>query len=80
MIKIYYLSLRAAIPGSSRPSRNSREAPPPVEIWVILSAKPNFSIAAAESPPPMIEIAPESATAVATAIVPLAKEKPPDVK
>ena len=30
-----YLSSRQAIPGSSRPSRNSREAPPPVEMWVI---------------------------------------------
>ena len=33
-----YLSSRQATPGSSLPSRNSREAPPPVEIWVILSA------------------------------------------
>ena len=37
------------MPGSSRPSRNSREAPPPVEMWVILSAKPSCSQAAAES-------------------------------
>ena len=27
-----YLSLAAATPGSSLPSRNSKEAPPPVEI------------------------------------------------
>ena len=27
-------------PGSSRPSRNSSEAPPPVEMWVIRSARP----------------------------------------
>jgi hypothetical protein len=33
-----YLSSRQATPGSSLPSRNSRLAPPPVEIWVILSA------------------------------------------
>ena len=33
-----YLSWRQAIPGSSFPSRNSREAPPPVEMCVILSA------------------------------------------
>ena len=26
------------MPGSSKPSRNSKEAPPPVEMWVILSA------------------------------------------
>ena len=31
-------SSRQATPGSSLPSMNSREAPPPVEIWVILSA------------------------------------------
>ena len=40
------------IPGSSRPSRNSSEAPPPVETWVTLSASPISAIAAAESPPP----------------------------
>ena len=61
------------MPGSSRPSRNSSEAPPPVEMWVILSAKPSFSTAAAESPPPMIETAPDSAIALATALVPTAK-------
>ena len=33
-----YLSRRHATPGSSLPSRNSRLAPPPVEMWVILSA------------------------------------------
>ena len=32
-----YLSFAAATPGSSFPSRNSRDAPPPVEICVILS-------------------------------------------
>lgn len=31
----YPLSSSAATPGSSFPSINSREAPPPVEIWVI---------------------------------------------
>ena len=34
----FYLSSRQATPGSSLPSMNSRLAPPPVEIWVILSA------------------------------------------
>ena len=33
-----YLSWRQATPGSSLPSRNSSDAPPPVEICVILSA------------------------------------------
>ena len=36
--RIVYLSSRQATPGSSLPSMNSREAPPPVEMWVILSA------------------------------------------
>ena len=36
-----YLSSAAYTPGSSLPSKNSREAPPPVEMWLILSAKPN---------------------------------------
>ena len=61
------------MPGSSSPSRNSREAPPPVEMWVILSAKPSCSTAAAESPPPMMEMASLSAMALATAMVPPAK-------
>jgi len=36
--KLSYLSSRQATPGSSLPSMNSRLAPPPVEMWVILSA------------------------------------------
>src|SRR5207249_6347294 len=58
------------IPGSSRPSRNSSEAPPPVETWVTLSASPISAIAAAESPPPTTVRVPRfgaSATAPATA-------------
>ena len=54
------------------PSRYSSEAPPPVEIWVILSPKPNCCTAAAESPPPMMVTASVSASAFATAIVPAA--------
>ena len=53
----FYLSLAASTPGSSLPSRNSREAPPPVEICVILSPKPRLLTAAAESPPPIIVVA-----------------------
>lgn len=45
------------------PSKNSREAPPPVEMCVILSANPNWLTAAAESPPPMIVVASVSAKA-----------------
>jgi hypothetical protein len=35
-----YLSVSASTPGSFLPSRNSSDAPPPVEIWVIWSATP----------------------------------------
>ena len=38
ILRASYLSSRQATPGSSLPSINSREAPPPVEMWVILSA------------------------------------------
>jgi hypothetical protein len=40
------------------PSSSSREAPPPVEMWLILSARPACSTAATESPPPMMVVAP----------------------
>ena len=68
-----YLSVRASTPGSFLPSRNSRLAPPPVEMWVILSATPAFFTAETESPPPMMEMALESATACAILVVPTAK-------
>src|SRR5262249_33226650 len=48
----------AATPGTSRPSRNSSDAPPPVETCVTFSAAPAASTAAAESPPPTIVVAP----------------------
>ena len=57
-------------PGSCFPSKNSSEAPPPVEMWVIFSAKPTCSTAAAESPPPTIVIASTSAIAWAVPLVP----------
>src|SRR5580765_7699120 len=68
-----HLSLRAATPGRTRPPRNSSEAPPPVEIWVIRSAMPAFFTAAIESPPPMMVVPFTAATACATALVPAAK-------
>ena len=46
------------------------EAPPPVEIQLILSARPNLLTAATESPPPMMDVQSESATARQTASVP----------
>ena len=66
----------ASIPGSTLPSRYSSVAPPPVEMWEILSERPVFFNAAIESPPPTIDVAPfsvASATALATASVPFAK-------
>src|SRR5580658_4790376 len=68
----HFLSVSASTPGSFFPSRNSSDAPPPVEMWVIFSATPAACAAATESPPPTIEIAPTfSATACAILNVPL---------
>src|SRR5687768_2347147 len=66
-------SSSAATPGSGLPSRNSSDAPPPVETWVIWSARPAAATAAAESPPPTTVTAPRAvacAIALATAKVP----------
>ena len=49
------------MPGSSLPSRNSRLAPPPVEMCVKRSVDPSSSTAATESPPPTTTVAPSSA-------------------
>jgi len=60
----HFLSVSASTPGSFLPSRNSSDAPPPVEMCVILSATFAACAAATESPPPTIETAPAfSATA-----------------
>src|SRR6185295_5635539 len=59
-------------PGRVRPPRNSSEAPPPVEMWVILPATPARVTAATESPPPMMVVPWTAATARATPIVPAA--------
>mmetsp|Transcript_4873 Transcript_4873/g.7245 ORF Transcript_4873/g.7245 Transcript_4873/m.7245 type:complete len:214 (-) Transcript_4873:20-661(-) len=64
------------MPGNTLPSSNSSEAPPPVEICDIWSARPAFSTAATESPPPMMVMQPlvvSEARVVAMALVPLAK-------
>ena len=51
------------MPGSSLPSRYSRDAPPPVEMWPNWSSrKPSWRTAAAESPPPTTVSAPFSVT------------------
>src|SRR6266496_1539841 len=51
-----HASSSAATPGSSFPSRNSSDAPPPVETCVSLSSIP--ATAATESPPPTTVTAP----------------------
>src|SRR5687767_2424345 len=69
-------SSSASTPGSGLPSRNSSDAPPPVETWLIRLERPASSTAAAESPPPTIVVAPRSvasASASAIARVPASK-------
>src|SRR5439155_4897121 len=63
-------SSSAASPGSRRPSRNSSDAPPPVETWVTAPCRPARASAATESPPPTTVVPLESASARAIAIVP----------
>src|ERR1700716_4044800 len=70
-----HLLVRASTPGSLRPPRNSREAPPPVEMWEILLETPDWWTAATESPPPTMDVAPAvvaPAMALAISNVPLA--------
>src|SRR5262249_28877242 len=62
-----------ATPGSSLPSRNSSDAPPPVEMCEKPSSgSPSARTAAAESPPPTTLNAEESTMDCATARVPSA--------
>lgn len=68
------LSDKASIPGSTLPSRSSKEAPPPVETCDTLSSvlKKAGEQAVAVSPPPMIEqqpLAVAATTASMTAFV-----------
>ena len=67
-----YLSSRHSIPGNFFPSKNSSDAPPPVDMCVILSCNPAFLTAAAESPPPIIVVASISDNTFAIAFVPIA--------
>src|SRR6185503_6092685 len=62
----------AATPGSVFPSISSSEAPPPVDTWVILSARPSSSTACTDSPPPTTVTAPLAASSSATRFVPVA--------
>src|SRR5262249_28936769 len=61
-------SVRASTPGSVRPSRNSRNAPPAVEMYPIRSATRARFTEATVSPPPMTENARLSTTARARAM------------
>src|SRR6266853_4947573 len=66
-----HASSSAITPGSGLPSRNSSDAPPPVETWVNACSRP--ATAAAESPPPTTVTAPPfpaSTMASATLLVP----------
>src|SRR5207248_7296992 len=63
----------AATPGSSRPSRSSSEAPPPVDTQEMLSATPASWAARTESPPPTTVKPGQSDTERAIANVPSAK-------
>ena len=58
------------MPGNERPSRNSSEAPPPVDRWSNASASSAFFTASRESPPPTTLNASACATAVATPACP----------
>src|SRR5580698_5541455 len=75
LARAHDLFVSASTPGSFSPAKNSREAPPPVEMCEIFEATPLCSTAATESPPPTIEVAPATeaaATARAIAKVPCA--------
>merc|ERR1719210_957600 len=62
-------SSRAATPGKSFPSSNSREAPPPVLQCDTLSTVLYFLQAVAVSPPPITEIAPAAVTSTILSII-----------
>src|SRR3546814_745100 len=68
----------AATAGSVLPSRNSRNAPPPVEMYETSSAMPYLSTAARVSPPPAMEKAFAAAMARARVSVPLPKASNPN--
>src|SRR5207247_10923363 len=63
MGRLIYLFVSTSTPGSFCPDKNSSDAPPPVEMCVILDSTPAWATAAAESPPPTMEKEWESATA-----------------
>ena len=66
------LTMSTSSPGSVLPSSSCSDAPPPVDMCVICSSRPNCASAAALSPPPTTVTASVAATASATARVPAA--------
>mmetsp|Transcript_85788 Transcript_85788/g.191811 ORF Transcript_85788/g.191811 Transcript_85788/m.191811 type:complete len:221 (-) Transcript_85788:174-836(-) len=62
-------SSRAATPGRTLPSNNSKEAPPPVLQWDTLSTVSYFLQAVAVSPPPITVTAPASVTSTILSII-----------
>jgi len=52
--------VKLLIPGRTLPSKSSKEAPPPVLIWLTFSVAPYNLTKLAESPPPIIVVAPFS--------------------
>mmetsp|Transcript_33191 Transcript_33191/g.99991 ORF Transcript_33191/g.99991 Transcript_33191/m.99991 type:complete len:436 (+) Transcript_33191:828-2135(+) len=62
-------SSRAATPGSTLPSRSSREAPPPVLQCVTLSSVSYFLHAVAVSPPPITVMVPDLVTSTTLSIM-----------
>ena len=69
----FFFMVRLTIPGSALPSKNSRDAPPPVEMWLIRLPRPAWFTAATLSPPPITVVASSSASFKAMAFVPFAK-------
>ena len=65
-------SMSASTPGSARPSRNSMEAPPPVDTWVRRPSRPKVRTADTVSPPPATVTATPPAMASPMARVPAA--------
>ena len=62
--------IKEVTPGNSLPSKNSKDAPPPVDTCVILSSKPILDTASTVDPPPIIVIACVFTILVAIAFVP----------
>lgn len=54
----FFIFVKFTIPGKCLPSKSSKEAPPPVLIWLTNFVPPAYLTKLAESPPPIIVVAP----------------------